>query len=238
MKALEKMGLVELDGASRSPDDDRGLPDADEIDAILQSTGVSATPAPSPAPAPAPVAAVAVPTGTELDLAQVYAQAGVPSSPFPAEKLLKLLEGLRAMDPHTRKVAVQAMDAADESWTIDDPVMDAQRKTDALRRAKEGVNQRLVALSEQAQAQVAAEDAYQTQASETIRQQIRELEDQLQAEIQQVAERKASLREELRGAQDEASHQILRIDQEIERLHEVMRSFGAPAATPPPSTGG
>jgi hypothetical protein len=64
--------------------------------------------------------------------ADIFAAAGVPDSPYPAEKLLRLLDGLRAMDAGTRKAAVLAMDAADDNWQIGDCLRDADLKISAL----------------------------------------------------------------------------------------------------------
>ena len=53
----------------------------------------------------------------------IFASANLPISPYPAERLLRLLDGLREMDEPTRKAAVRAMDGADDSWTMADPVI-------------------------------------------------------------------------------------------------------------------
>ena len=75
--------------------------------------------------------------------ADIFASAQLPPSPFPAERLLRLLDGLRAMDEATRKAAVLAMDAADENWTIADPMMDAQRKIAVLESYREALDTQL-----------------------------------------------------------------------------------------------
>jgi hypothetical protein len=76
-----------------------------------------------------------------IALADIFAAAGVPDSPYPAEKLLRLLDGLRAMDAGTRKAAVLAMDAADDNWQIGDCIADADRKISALDAYKQQLNQ-------------------------------------------------------------------------------------------------
>ena len=65
---------------------------------------------------------------TPLNFDDIYANAGVSPSAYPAERLLRLVDGLSAMDQATRLMAIKAMDAADESWTIDDPLADAAAK--------------------------------------------------------------------------------------------------------------
>ena len=49
------------------------------------------------------------------------------------ERLLKLVDGLRALDPTTRRAAITAMDVADETWSMDDVLADADAKMAALR---------------------------------------------------------------------------------------------------------
>ena len=92
-------------------------------------------------PAPEPVAPNVVVTeiteGKSFD--SIFADANLPISPFPAERLLRLLDGLQAMDETTRKAAVKAMDAADDTWAIDDPVLDAQRKVGVLEAYSQAV---------------------------------------------------------------------------------------------------
>ena len=107
---LEKAGLVRNDPPAEAPP---------------LTSEVAAEP-----PPPVPASAAATPVGSGvLDAEAVYAQAGVPPSVYPAERLLRLVDGLSAMDPATRLMAIQAMDAADESWTMADPVADAAAKT-------------------------------------------------------------------------------------------------------------
>ena len=78
-----------------------------------------------------------------IALADIFAAAGVPDSPYPAELLLRLLDGLRAMDAGTRKAAVLAMDAADDNWQIGDCIADADRKISALDAYKQQLNAQL-----------------------------------------------------------------------------------------------
>lgn len=69
-----------------------------------------------------------------MTLEQIYEAAGVPPCAYPAERLLRLIDGLKAMDDATRLTTMRAIDAADDSWSIDDPQRDAAAKVAALER--------------------------------------------------------------------------------------------------------
>ena len=98
---LEKAGLVKSDPpAEIRPEASDAAPPADVLPAATPSAVVSGV----------------------LDAEAVYTHAGVSPSVYPAERLLRLVDGLSAMDPATRLMAIQAMDAADESWSLADPL--------------------------------------------------------------------------------------------------------------------
>jgi hypothetical protein len=143
-----------------------------------------------------------------LSLEDVYAAAGVPPSPYPAEKLLRVLDGLRAMDQATQKAAIAAMDAADDSWTIEHPIRDAQHKAqalaahaDALRAGIERANAETI---EQIDGVKKAEEA--TVAD--IRKQIADLEGLMSREIARSVQQQAALAASLAEKRDSANRLI------------------------------
>jgi len=180
-----------------------------------------------PPPPPPPVDGVAATEfAGDRPLASIYAESGIPESPFPAEKMLKVLAGLRAMPTETRKAAILAMDAADDDWTIDDAILDAQRKTRALETARLNLNTSLQTAEEQAATEQAAQDEYQEQATAEIRRQIAELEVLLQEEVSKVATEKATIHANLQATRDAAAREAARFDQTILDLGEIARTFG------------
>lgn len=247
LKALAKVGLVELDSSS-SPSGSKSSLDAfstpegeDEIERILRETQAAlaasdsaASPAPVSPAAPAPSAASAaapraVPAGSlsaENSLDAIYMAAGVPDSPFPVEKLLKMLDGLKALPMASRQAAVVALDAADENWSIADVILDAQRKTRALREEQARLDSHIAATDGQAQADIAAAESYLEQATATIREQIAELETLLQQEVQQIAEKKSQITLSLQSDRDSVVRQRGRLDEEIERIARIPQTFG------------
>ena len=55
-----------------------------------------------------------------------------------------------------RKQAIKAMDDADETWTVDDSVLDAQRKVKALAIAKQKIAQQVASALQNADREIAA----------------------------------------------------------------------------------
>jgi hypothetical protein len=234
LKALAKVGLVELDESERSrlrtesaPEEDlsqeeisRILADAKKVggDASAESTEPGLPPA-----APAPAYDSGVSEGRDFDA--IYGEMSVPPSPFPAEKLLKLLDGLRAMDPHTRKAAVLAMDSADETWTIEDAILDARRKIDALQQAKQRVRATVQTTEESARRELEETAKYQDEVTSTIRKQMADLEAMLQRELESVATQKAEIHARVEAERSAAAREEKRFDHEIVRLTEIPKTF-------------
>jgi chromosome segregation ATPase len=132
------------------------------------------------------------------------------------------------MDAATRKAAVLAMDSADDTWTIEDPLLDAARKIDALRRHRDGLGTTVAAAEAGCAQALADRDRYLAEATTTIREQISELERTLQEEIGKVAREKAELEAGLRATREAAAREAARLDHELARLDEIPASFAAP----------
>jgi uncharacterized protein YicC (UPF0701 family) len=145
--------------------------------------------------------------------------------PFPAEKLLRLLDGLRAMDAATRKAAILAMDAADDSWDIADSVSDAQHKMAALEDYKQHLGAQLQSHEQHAAARLAEVSADLDSATVAIRQQIAELDQLLQRKITQSAQDATSVEADLRATRESVAREVRRMDAEIERLREISTQF-------------
>lgn len=213
MGFLEKAGLVRMD----APPAD-ALPD----------------PAPASVPEPAistPLVDGAVAAAVPLKLDEIYAQAGVPASQYPAERLLRLMDGLSAMDANTRLMAVKAMDAADESWTIDDPLADAQAKAQALALHAELLALNLQALERDTQARIEAVTARREKVVADIRQQMAELDALMAREVARAAQDIAGQEAQLQAAREQAAGQQASLSQLAQQLHNLSAQFGAPAAT-------
>lgn len=224
LRVLQKAGLVEAD-----PGDDPAPYEAAPV--------VDEPPPPAEEPPPAPSAEILPEAQSRIresrSFESLYADRGVPASPFPAEKLLKLLDGLRAMDPATRKTAVLAMDAADDAWTIDDAALDASRKMKALNESKALLAQQANSSAAHAQEKLKAREARQAESLAAIRKQVQDLEALMQREVEKAAADKAALESEIRSAQEACARESARMDAEIVRLKEVLDTFVPPASVAP-----
>lgn len=221
MDLLARAKLVELSADERQA--------AAEM-AVEPAADVAAAPAAESSPLPLSASELEVTEGKAFD--EVFAAAGVPLSPFPAEKLLRLLDGLRAMDGATRKTAVLAMDAADDNWQIADCVTDAQQKIAALGSYKQHLAAQLQGSEQQAAATMTNTRAKLETATAAIRQQIAELEQLLERTITQSAQETTSIEAGLRATRESVAREVRRMDGEIERLREISAQFttATPAA--------
>ncbi|MGH8609999.1 MAG: hypothetical protein ACREX9_22095 [Gammaproteobacteria bacterium] len=231
LKTLANIGLVELDEADRmrpeGAPEDRGAAPGSTSEA---ETGGADTGVRPYEPAPVDPEAAADPDALEgRPLADIYTKAQVPPSPYSAEKLLKLLEGLRTLDPSTRKAAVLAMDAADEDWAVEDAVQDAENKIRALDQAGAALIEVVKRAEGQAKVDVEAQDRYQHEATSSIRKQIADLEALLTREIEKVAEERAGIQARLQRTKEACGRETKRFREEMARLQEIRGSFDAPA---------
>lgn len=215
---LAKARLIELSA------DERAL--AQGSAAELPASDVTLAPAPAePVPVAVPVAPAEGEIAEGKPLEEIFVEAGIPPTPFPAERLLRLLDGLRAMDAATRKTAVLAMDAADDNWQIGDPLVDAQRKIGALEGYKQGLQAHVRAAEEAAAAAIQEINARQESTAAQIRTQIHELEQLLEREVARSTQEIARLEAGQRAAHEAAAREGRRMDQEIERLREILAQF-------------
>jgi len=229
LKALAKAGLVELNEAERDRVGATGdaPPSPEDIERLLAETrdlegdtGALGEPEPA-APAVEPLVDVAA----DVPLAELYTRLGVETSPYPAEKLLTILDAMKALDPAARKAAVLAMDAAEPTWTIGDPLLDAQRKAEALRTAQSELDATIQAAEAKATADLASQDEYKDQASTEIRKQIADLEALLAQELQNVADAKAEINVRLAETRNICTNERARYEAEIDRLKSLHITF-------------
>lgn len=155
----------------------------------------------------------------------IYAAAALPPSPFPAEKLLRLLDGLSAMDAATRKAAVVAMDAADDNWQITDSISDAERKIAVLNSYKQFLAAQLQSAEQQSVSKIEEIRSGLENSSSEIRKQISELEQLLEREVTKSAQQTTSIEAGVRNARELAGSESRRIDTEIGRLLEIPAQF-------------
>jgi hypothetical protein len=125
-----------------------------------------------------------------------------------------------------------ALDAADDGWTIDDALLDAERKARALAAARGGLEAQARQALEQARQDIATREQRQQDAVTKVRAQIAELEALLEREVTRATQEKAALDAEARATKDACVREAARLDAEAQRLRRVAEMFGAPASGP------
>jgi hypothetical protein len=212
---LHKAGLIEVE---ESPAAVAAAPIVDE------------TPAPvNEAP---PLPPVEGDVEENLPLEKIYADGNVPASPYPAERLLKVLNGLRAMDIGTRKAAILAIDAADDSWKIEDVLLDADRKIKVLEARKQYLTAQTAVADAAARDEIQHRERKQQEAVSAIRQQITELQAMIEREVASATRAKNEAEARAAAAHQACERETARLSAEITHLQEVPNTFGplAPAS--------
>jgi hypothetical protein len=230
-KILEAARLIE---PVAPPPADAGSGDAD-IDAIIRraaraesSASSSASSAPQPMPSAAPAAPQA-PAGVEegLAFADIYARQGLSEAGFPVERLLKLVEGLRTLDPATRRAAIMAMDIADETWSMEQVLADADAKVAALRGHQRQLQGTADAIVHANRERIVALETSRDGRVAELRQQIAALEAQIQDAIGTTAADVAKLHSESEANKAALLRETQRIDAHILNLDELTAQFRA-----------
>jgi hypothetical protein len=211
LRALEKVGLVQVEGGSKQS----------RPEAVVDSN-------PEPV-AEAVLASANVPDGS-ISEGQPFESfyATLSPSAYPAEKMLKLIDGLQAMDAATRLAAVKAMDAADEGWTIDDPVSDARAKIAALTGQASAFTAQVTNIEKATDAMIKALDKDNDAAVSAIRKQIADLEALLERQVAKTGNDKAAAQSQLQAAREACTRETGRLHTEAARLNILVELFGEP----------
>ena len=238
-RILEAARLIEsADAPPPAPADDGDIDAIIRRAAAAESRGTRAS-APPPVPAQAqtpageasPAAAEAL-AGVEEGLAfpDIYARQGLAEAAFPVERLQKLVDGLRTLDPTTRRAAITAMDVADETWSMDQVLADADAKIDALRGHQRHLQAGADALVQHNRERIAElESSRDTRVAE-LRRQIAALEAQVQDAIGAAAADVARLQSESESNKAALQRETQRLDTQVAGLQDLVAQFRAPAA--------
>jgi hypothetical protein len=208
---LERAGLV------------RRVEDTDSPPAIEAPAAEPSAAALSPAPESG--AAVTIEDTTGMSLDQVYAAAAVPPCAYPAERLLRLIDGLKAMDEATRRQAIRAIDAADDSWSIADPMRDAAAKVAALERHAASIRAGIARAEQETQARQGELKQRQETSVAEIRRQIADLEGLLAREIARGAQEQAALEAALQSQREGAGRELSHLSQTASALTGLIAQF-------------
>ena len=160
-----------------------------------------------------------------MTISQVYEAAGVPRSVYPAERLVRLLDGLKEMDEPTRRRAIQAMDEADDTWSIGDPIRDAGLKVAALEAHAATIRAGVQQAEQETLAAVAAMKQRQEKAQADIRRQLEELNALLAREIARGTQEGVALDAALQGKKDRAARELDKLARTTGDLRGLMAQF-------------
>ena len=135
------------------------------------------------------------------------------------------------MEEPVRRTAIAAMDAADESWSIADPVADAGAKINALSTHAQRLQESLQALDAETQAQVSEVNGRTEQAVGAIRKQIADLEALVARELERAAKETAALEGTLSAAKAQTALELSEIQKTREQLQRLANEYGVAAPT-------
>jgi hypothetical protein len=159
------------------------------------------------------------------DLSEIYEEAKITPSPYPIERMIRLLDGLKAMPEEMRIQAVKAMDLADDTWTIEDSILDGQKKVQAVKNERERIKARLEARTKNIEEEKQKQTDYLQQMTMEIRQQIADLERILQEEAQQVSSKKSELNAEQKTTQHAYEETDFALKNHLSSIEEVIKSI-------------
>lgn len=216
MGFLEKAGLVRREDGELMTQPE--LVDTKELEISV----------PAMLKASAPTAAVD--ENATMPLEAIYQQAGVATCAYPAERLMRLIDGLKAMDEPTRLSTIKAIDAADESWTIHDPIKDASAKVEAIREHSKTIQASLAAAEQEAQALLSEVRLRQEKSTAEIRQQIAELEALLTREIARGAQETTLLESSVQSKKDLVSRELATLARAARELQTLTAQFNVNAS--------
>ncbi len=207
-----------------------------ELDAIIRRAA-QADAGPPPMPRDAEASADVDNAGSSdivgveegLTFADIYARQGVTDAQFPVERLLKLVEGLRTLDPATRRAAINAMDIADETWSMEQVLADADAKVAALRGHQLQMQGAADAVVQANRERVAALESSRDGRLTELRQQMSALEAQIQDAVGTTAADVAKLQSESESNKAALLRETQRIDAHIVNVAELVAQFRPPA---------
>jgi small-conductance mechanosensitive channel len=213
MNLLEKAGLVRKEDESNAADAATG-----------EGTAASEALSPSNDTEAATVAASGQ-SAFGLTLSQIYESAAIAPSAYPAERLLRLLDGLKAMDEGLRRQTIQAIDSADDSWTINDPISDATAKIAALERHASSINAMVETAERDTEALLVELRNRQGASVTEIRRQIKELEGLLAREISRGTQDAATIEAGLKAKKDDAKRELESLARASNELRQLVMQF-------------
>lgn len=231
MDVLKKAGLVEVD-EPQQPEPSTKQSSAD-IGDLARYADIETATQNNAAPA-AEEASLGFEEG--LDPQLIFAKQAVPKASFSAERLQKLLDGLGALDADTRKIAIQAMDASDDSWAMGDTMDDAVNKVQALADYEQTLAELVRKHVAKNTAQAADIEKKSNAEVAELHQQIEALQKQIETISQNSAAELAKLNAESEAAKSSYTRECARLDAVSANYQQLIDLFGGPKHSKPEKT--
>lgn len=226
MGALVRIGLMnysEEDLSKMSPEQ-RAKATGTALDVSPVAEVVVAAPEPVSEPVGQVMAVeTLIPEG--LDIADIYADANIGSSPYSYEKFVKLIDGLAALDDTAKKAALAAMDAADDTWTVGDISNDLAVKRAALVQYQRDIEATVVDLEGKATAAIADTKTLSDERVAAMRAQIAELEQNIQHEFQATGKTIGELHAQLAANKSAGERESQRIGAVVFKMTTVEKTY-------------
>jgi len=172
-----------------------------------------------------------LPEGVELSV--IYTEASVPTVSFTIEKLAKLIEGLNQLDNATKKTAVAAMDAADDSWDIASVIADGKAKRAALAAYQGDISSAERAIAAEIARRLDVNQADKAARLTDIDQQIAALQAKREETIAETANVAAILRAQGAAAAEAGEREHNRINNAIRGFDGLIALFDTIPSSPP-----
>ncbi len=159
------------------------------------------------------------------DVKHIYEEAAVVDGPYPIERLAKVLAGLSQMDVASRRVAIEAMDAADDTWSIEDVLADGRNKVNALTSYQNQVKELREAIRSEVENRITESQENKNLAVADIDKQISELQIKREEFLSTSATEVAQLRGQDLAAEDAATREVARIEDNIKQIKNILTLF-------------
>lgn len=199
--------------------------DVDAMLSQLKSTSKAVTAAGTPEPSVTPSTGIV----ENRPLGEIYASAGISDSGMTINRVIDVMKGLASLPPDAQKVAIRAMDSADDSWSIEDVHRDAKQRLAALEGEKARIRTSLQAEKDSAATELAELDQATGEVKADIEAQIASLQEQLAKQLGEAAARRQQTEERIRTTEATAQREVDRLERERSRLTQAVGSI--PAAT-------
>lgn len=159
-----------------------------------------------------------------IHIETVFAEANLPEAKFPAEKLLKMLDGMTSLTAETQRISVQAMAAAGD-WTVEGVVEDAAAKLAVIEKTINEFGATSTNLDKNAQQDIKNENEYLAEATKTIQEEMQKLEQKLQEQMKTVKTNIESIRATCSAKQDEVSECVAEMRREQKKYQRILGLF-------------